>query len=120
MAFRRRIEALERRLASSVGGLDAAVQELDAAVIAAGARLDEAEAVTGETAEALRNALADLGANIAALRKRLTDVEDGAEELLVVNDDAHGDLDRALRRTGELRWPKSIPSPAARPPPKSL
>ncbi len=92
LAFRRRIEALERRLASAMGGLDAAVQELDAAMIGASARLDETEAVTGETAEALRYALADTGANLAALRKRLTDLEDGAGALSESNDAAHADL----------------------------
>jgi chromosome segregation ATPase len=93
LAFRRRIEALERRLASSVGGLDAAVQELDASLLGIVARMDEAEAVTGETSETLRTALADLGVNIAALRKRLADVEDGIEDLTDTNDAAHADLD---------------------------
>lgn len=93
LAFRRRIEALERRLASAVGGLEAAVQELDAALIGTVARLDEAEAVTGETAEALHRALSDLGGHIGALRKRLTDLEDGAEALGEANDAAHADLD---------------------------
>lgn len=93
LAFRRRIEALERRLASSMGGLDAAVQELDAALLGAVARLDEVEAATGDTIEEVRAGLHDAGGSIAALRKRLADVEDGVEAMAEANDTVQADLD---------------------------
>jgi len=75
-AMRHRLEALERRLGLSVGGLDNAVHSLDSAVFGLAARVDEAEVLAADTADALHSTLADVGNNFASLRKRLADTED--------------------------------------------
>lgn len=78
-AMRHRLEALERRMGLSVGGLDSAIHALDSSVFGLAARMDETEALAGETAQTLNQALHDLSGNLAAMRKRLSDAEDGAE-----------------------------------------
>ncbi len=87
-AFRHRVEALERRLAASLGGLEGALQALDSNVLSLAAQLDE----TGVLAEDGAAALIDLATNVAALRKRLTDVENTAEAYIENNEDAHEGL----------------------------
>src|SRR5262245_8177012 len=49
-AVRHRIEALERRLGLSVGGLDSAVHALDSSLFGIAQRVDETEALANETA----------------------------------------------------------------------
>jgi hypothetical protein len=78
-AMRHRVEALERRMGLSVGGLDSAIHALDSSVFGLAARMDETEALAGETAQTLDQSLHDLSGNLAALRKRLSDAEDVAE-----------------------------------------
>lgn len=87
-AFRHRVEALERRLTASLGGLDGALQALDSTVLSLTGQLDE----TGALAEDGAVALIELSANVAALRKRLTDAEENAESLIENNDQAHEGL----------------------------
>jgi hypothetical protein len=87
-AFRHRVEALERRLTASLGGLDGALQALDSTVLSLTAQLDD----TGALAEDGAAALIELSANVAALRKRLSDAEENAEALIENNDDAHDGL----------------------------
>ena len=88
-AVRHRIEALERRLGLSVGGLDSAVHALDSSVYGLAARVDETEALATDTAHSLNTGLQDLSGSLAALRKRLADAEDAAEALSENNDAAH-------------------------------
>ncbi|MBC7768881.1 MAG: hypothetical protein H7124_08835 [Phycisphaerales bacterium] len=85
--FRHRIESLERRLSLSVSGLDGAVHGLDSSVYGLAARVDEAEALATDTADALQQALADIGGNLGAMRKRISDAEDHHGEL---NDEYEG------------------------------
>lgn len=80
-AFRHRLEALERRLGVSAGGLESAVQALDSSLMSLGARLDQTEALAGDTAEAFHQALGELTASAAAFRKRLADLEEEADSL---------------------------------------
>jgi len=75
-AMRHRLEALERRLGLSVGGLDNAVHSLDSAVFGLAARVDEAEVLAAETADVLHSTLGDVANNFASVRKRLADAED--------------------------------------------
>lgn len=76
-AFRHRVEALERRLGLSIGGLDSAMHALDSTVFGIAGRVDETEALTHEHAAAL----AEMAASVSALRKRLADAEDSTESL---------------------------------------
>lgn len=74
-AFRHRVETLERQLTASLGGLDGALKALDSTVLSFSAQLDD----TGALAEDSAAALVELRADVAALRKRLTDAEQAAE-----------------------------------------
>ena len=87
-AFRHRVEALERRLTASLGGLDGALQALDSTVLSLTAQLDE----TGALAEDGAAYLIDLSSTVAALRKRLSDAENNAEALIESNEEAHEGL----------------------------
>lgn len=80
-AVRHRLEAIERRLSLSVGGLDSAVRELDSSVFGLASRLDDAETFAAETADGVTSAMHEVGANLTAIRKRLGDAEDGIEAL---------------------------------------
>jgi uncharacterized protein YdcH (DUF465 family) len=84
-ATRHRIEALERRLGLSVGGLDSAVHALDSSVFGLAARVDESETLGVDNAHNLQELLT----SVAALRKRLADAEDAAEVLTESNDAEH-------------------------------
>lgn len=76
-AFRHRVEALERRVSLAVGGLDSAVHALDSSVFGLAARLDETEALASETADGVSHAFETLGGELAALRKRAGDTDEG-------------------------------------------
>ncbi|MBN8607225.1 MAG: hypothetical protein J0L81_09930 [Caulobacterales bacterium] len=76
-AVRHRLEALERRLGISVGGLDAALHAVDSTVFGLAARMDETEMVAADTADGLARALQEIGGTLAAMRKRVGDAEDG-------------------------------------------
>lgn len=83
-----RVEALERRLTASLGGLNGSLQALDSTVLGLIAQLDE----TGALAEDGSSALIELTSTVAALRKRLSDAEESAETLLESNEAAHHGL----------------------------
>lgn len=87
-AFRHRVEALERRLTSSLSGLGSALQTLDDTVVTLTAQLDG----TGDLAEDGAAALLDLAGTVDALRARLTEVETTAEAVIENNEDAHEGL----------------------------
>lgn len=74
--LRHRLEALERRLGLSVGGLDGAVHALDSSMFGLAQRIDDVEALTADTADAFDQAVHDIGANLNTLRKRLADAEE--------------------------------------------
>ena len=76
-AFRHRVEALERQLTASLGGLDGALKALDSTVLSFSAQLDE----TGAMAEDSATALAELQGEVAMLRKRLAASEQAAGAL---------------------------------------
>ncbi len=73
---RHRVEALERRLHLSVGGLDNAIHALDSSVFGLASRIDEVEVLAADTADNLEQSVNDIGAQLAALRKRLSDAEE--------------------------------------------
>jgi len=73
---RHRVEALERRLHLSVGGLDNALHALDSSVFGLASRIDEVEVLAADTADSLEQSMHDVGANFAALRKRISDAEE--------------------------------------------
>jgi hypothetical protein len=103
---RERFRALERRLESSVGGLEGAVHALDTAVFDVTARVGEVEGLAGDTSEALQASLSEMATQLAAMRLHVTDVEDNS----IARDDeaaaAHASLSQTVsglgRRTGEL------------------
>ncbi|HRE44273.1 MAG TPA: hypothetical protein PKY87_09915, partial [Terricaulis sp.] len=76
-AFRHRVEALERQLTASLGGLDGALKALDSTVLSFSAQLDE----TGAMAEDSATALSELQGEVAMLRKRLAASEQAAGAL---------------------------------------
>lgn len=80
-ALRRRLEALERRVGISTDGLGASLQTLDGAVSRLAAQLAGAEALAGDTAEALNRGHQELSGNLAAFRKRLGDAEENTDTL---------------------------------------
>lgn len=73
---RHRVEALERRLHLSVGGLDNAIHGLDSSMFGLASRIDDVEVMAAETADTLEQAMIDVGGNLAALRKRIADAEE--------------------------------------------
>jgi predicted nucleic acid-binding Zn-ribbon protein len=104
-AFRHRVEALERRLTASLGGLDGALQALDSTVLSLTAQLDD----TGALAEDGAVALLELREDVAALRKRLCDAEENAETLLENTDQAREALaERCAALEGHLTAVEAI------------
>jgi hypothetical protein len=93
---RHRFRALERRLESSVGSLESALHALDGALFDVTARVGEVEGLTGDTAHGLQQALAEMAAQLAAVRLHVTDVEDNS----IARDDeasaAHASLSQAF------------------------
>lgn len=89
---RHRLEALERRLSLSVGGLDAAVHGLDSSMFGLAQRVDEAEELAATTADALDQTAHDVGANMNALRKRLADAEDQTGSLVEAQEFTRAEL----------------------------
>jgi localization factor PodJL len=93
---RHRFRTLERRLESSVGSLDSALSALDTALFDVTARVGEVEGLAGDTAHALRQALAEMAGQLAAVRLHITDVEENS----VARDDdaagAHASLSQAF------------------------
>ncbi|MBL8544445.1 MAG: hypothetical protein JNJ63_11620 [Hyphomonadaceae bacterium] len=87
-AFRHRVEALERRVSLAVGGLDSAVHALDSSVFGLAARLDETEALASETADGVSHAFETLGGELAALRKRAGDTDEGLGALYEAHETA--------------------------------
>lgn len=77
-----RIESIERRMQLAVTGLDRAVSTIDRSVLGLSARIDEAEAVSGESAERVSEAL---------------------EHFRVAGDALGGQLERAERESEESR-----------------
>lgn len=73
---RHRVEALERRLHLSVGGLDNAIHALDSSMFGLASRIDEVEVLAADTADTLEQSVAEVGAHLAALRKRIGDAEE--------------------------------------------
>lgn len=73
---RHRVEALERRLHLSVGGLDNAIHALDSSMFGLASRIDEVEVLAADTADNLEQSVNDVGVQLAALRKRIGDAEE--------------------------------------------
>lgn len=76
LELRHRVDALDRRLSTSVGGLDAAVHAVDASVGELGDRLLGAEKSIAENAEETADAVQGLTENLTAVRRRLGEAED--------------------------------------------
>lgn len=89
---RHRLEALERRLHLAVGGLDSAVHGLDSSMFGLAQRVDEAEELAAETADALEQTVHDVGTNMNALRKRLADAEDQTGSLVEAQEFTRAEL----------------------------
>lgn len=66
---RQRFRTLERRLETSVSGLDASMHALDTAVFDITARVGELEGFAGDTAQALQQALQDTAERLVALKQ---------------------------------------------------
>src|SRR5262249_33250142 len=98
-AMRHRLKALERRLSTSIGGVDGALHALDTALFDLTARLGDVEALASDNAQAFAPALQQLHANLAALRVQLADAEDNARTRADTNHIAHLELADAC---GEL------------------
>lgn len=95
-AFRHRVEALERRVSLAVGGLDSAVHALDSSVFGLAARLDETEALASETADGVSHAFETLGGELAALRKRAGDTDEGLGALYEAHESAKAETTAKL------------------------
>ncbi len=98
-AFRHRIEALERRVSLSVGGLDSAVHALDSSVFGLAARVDETQALANETSEGVRRAFETLGLELASLRKRTADADEGLGALYEAHEAARTEIAGKLGET---------------------
>ncbi|MCR6644939.1 MAG: hypothetical protein NVV62_10730 [Terricaulis sp.] len=104
-AFRHRVEALERQLTASLGGLDGALKALDSTVLSFSAQLDE----TGALAEDSATALTELQSDVAMLRKRLAAAEQAAGALADSGAEArHSLLDRCEALEAHLQSVESI------------
>lgn len=101
-AVRHRLEALERRLGISVGGLDAALHAVDSTVFGLAARMDETEMVAADTADGLARALQEIGGSLSAMRKRVGDAEDNLGALSDNHELARADMHQIGDRVDRL------------------
>jgi hypothetical protein len=86
LELRHRLEALDRRLGVSVGGMEAALHAVDASVTDLGDRLLSAEQSIAEAADDTARALHDLGGALGAMRTRLGEAEDAQASLRAASD----------------------------------
>jgi hypothetical protein len=86
LEFRHRLDALDRRLGVSVGGMEAALHAVDASVDELGDRLLGAEKSIAANAEDTARALEDVAANLGAMRVRLAEAEDAQTALRAATD----------------------------------
>lgn len=90
--IRRRLDALDRRIALAVSNLDSAINTVDGSVLSLASRVEETEAVHGEAADSLGLALNDLSENLSGVRAQLAVAEGGLSALNAANAAAHAEL----------------------------
>ena len=87
--------AVSRLLGSmegAIGGLDEAFQGLGACLAELSARVDAADLLAADTADAVHDGFHEAESALAALRKRLADSEDGLDAISEANEAAHAEL----------------------------
>ena len=90
-AVRRLLNSME----GAVGGLDQAFQGLGASICELSSRLDAADILAADTADAVQDGFHEADNALAALRKRLADSEDGLDSLGEAHEAAHDELSTA-------------------------
>ncbi len=101
-SVRHRLEAIERRFASTMGGLSSEVRALDGAFAGLSARIDDTGALAEDTAETVNVALQEIRASVSALRKRVGDAERDADAYEQSSDSAYRALDQRLSTAESL------------------
>jgi localization factor PodJL len=93
-----RIESIERRTQLAVSGLDRAVSTIDRSVLGLAARVDDAEAVSGEAADRISDALEQFRVAGDILGAKLERAEQEIVQSREAFDDARSDIDAAKHR----------------------
>jgi localization factor PodJL len=93
-----RIESIERRTQLAVSGLDRAVSTIDRSVLGLAARIEDAEAVSGEAADRISEALEQFRVAGDILGAKLERAEQEIEHSRTAFDEARSDIDSAKHR----------------------
>jgi localization factor PodJL len=93
-----RIESIERRTQLAVSGLDRAVSTIDRSVLGLAARIEDAEAVSGEAADRISEALEQFRVAGDVIGTKLQSAEKEIETSRRAFDEARSDLDTAKHR----------------------
>ncbi|MFT3727624.1 MAG: hypothetical protein QM759_07365 [Terricaulis sp.] len=93
-----RIESIERRTQLAVSGLDRAVSTIDRSVLGLAARIEDAEAVSGEAAERITDALEQFRVAGDTLGAKLDQAETEIDAQRRAFDDTRSDIDTAKHR----------------------
>lgn len=97
-----RVESIERRMQLAVTGLDRAVSTIDRSVMGLAARIDDAEALSGETAERISHALEQFRLAGDTLSARLERAEHESTESRHALDGARERLEHQVAVAGEI------------------
>jgi localization factor PodJL len=93
-----RIESIERRTQLAVSGLDRAVSTIDRSVLGLAARVEDAEAVSGEAADRISDALEQFRVAGDIIGAKLERAEQEIVQSRQAFDDARSDIDAAKHR----------------------
>gem|GEM_PF-1195518 len=93
-----RIESIERRTQLAVSGLDRAVSTIDRSVLGLAARIEDAEAVSGEAADRISDALEQFRVAGDILGSKLERAEQDIVQSRTAFDEARSDIDAAKHR----------------------
>src|SRR5262249_26893470 len=93
-----RIDAIERRTQLAVTGLDRAVSTIDRSLLGLAARVEDAEAISTESADRIAGALEQFRAAGDTLSGRLEHAENAVTQSRTALDRAHLDLTTAKER----------------------
>ena len=93
-----RIESIERRTQLAVSGLDRAVSTIDRSVLGLAARIEDAEAVSGEAADRITDALDQFRVAGDTLGAKLQQAEHEIEAHRHAFDETRSDIDSAKHR----------------------
>jgi trimeric autotransporter adhesin len=100
-AVRHRLSSLKRRLGSVATSLDGAIDALDTSLADISTRVGDVETLAGDAANTLRGAMRDMAADIAAVRRQVSTVEDSVASHSDANAAAHADLAAACVSLGQ-------------------